>query len=96
MSEPHKISTPKTCPLYGATFLRVESKLKGIQIGTQQATIPQLVGCNEKHCQWWDESKNDCTVRILTFAVHNMTTYVADLGQTLERITNLLYDKGGK
>lgn len=90
------ISTPKTCPLYGATFLRIESRVKGIQLTSQQQTMPQLVGCNEKGCQWWSEPKSDCTIIVLTDLLQDVGLNIAVLSETLERIINLLYDKEGK
>jgi hypothetical protein len=96
MNEITKISTPKTCPLYGAHFMRIETRVKEIQIGTQQATIPNLVSCNGNGCQWWSEAQNDCTVAVFTREAYLIRLSMQELKETLERITNLLYDKGGK
>mgnify|MGYP001597078011 CR=1 FL=1 len=96
MNQTKVISTPKTCPLYGAHFLRVESRVKGIVLNAQQATMPSLVSCNEKYCQWWSEPKSDCTIIVLTDLLQDVGFNIAVLSETLERIINLLYDKGGK
>lgn len=83
MSEPHKLSTLKTCPLMGSHFLRIETSVKGIHLGTQQANIPTLVSCNGEGCEWWDDSLSSCTYVVQTAILHQIDDALTGLRDAL-------------
>lgn len=94
MSEPKHISTPKSCPLLGAHFLRIETRVRGLQVASPQMSGPTTVSCLAKGCEWWDESLSCCTYVVHSAIMHQIDDALTNLQGALRDLIDVIKKEG--